>query len=270
MQFAATCVSPLGAASNYNMFLFGNLTGLRDSLGNVAVGGNVDLTSSGDSSIHGHLVVSGNLSAGNGQVNGSLTIGGNNNAGGNFNILGGVTKGTPINFAAAKTSFVSQSTALAANAASGSTTLSGSSLTFSGGNAGQNVFTVSANQLAAASSVQINAPAGATVVINVVGGAAVTFSNKGVSLSGVTHNQVLWNMPNVPSLNMSGVSFQGSILAPNTNVVMNNGNFEGTLIAQSYAGNGEGHNFPFSGCLTTALTAIPKPPPPSAPTATRP
>jgi choice-of-anchor A domain-containing protein len=261
---AQACSSqPLGLASNYNMFIFGNATGLHDSLGNVAIGGNANFTNAGVG-ITGNLIVGGNLSATSGQVGGSLTVGGQNNAGGSFNALGGVNSGSPINFAAEKARLQQQSATYAGYPATGSTNSSYGTVTMSGNQPGLNVFTIDASMLGSANGININVPSGATVLINVTG-SNVTMQNFQISVNGTSRNNVMWNMPNASSLTMSGISIQGSILAPNAAVNFSNGNFEGTLVANSWTGNGEGHNYLFTGCVPPV-----SPPTPVAPTATRP
>jgi choice-of-anchor A domain-containing protein len=244
----ATCSSqPLGAASTYNLFIFGDLSGLHDSQGNVAVGGNVDFRSAGVG-IKGNLIVGGNLYANSGQVGGKLTIGGSNNAGKLFTVLGGVVTGKPIDFAAEKARLQMLSQTYATYATTCTTSNWYGEIRFTGTLSGLNVFSVDSNMLSKANGIKITVPYGATVLINVTG-SYVTMQNFAIWVNGTHRNNVLWNMPSAHSLYMSSISIQGSILAPNAAVNFSNGNFEGTIVGHSWIGNGEGHNCLFTGCL---------------------
>src|SRR5205823_1898109 len=105
------------------------------------------------------------------------------------------------------------------------------------------VFTVAASQLASANGLQISAPAGATVLVN-VSGTAGQVQYFGMTVSGTDRQHVLFNFAAATTLTVAGISVQGSVLAPRADVTFNNGNLEGTLVAKSVTGSGEFHNFP--------------------------
>ncbi len=75
-----------------------------------------------------------------------------------------------------------------------------------------------------------------------------------MTLSGITNRDVLWNFHQAASINLAGISFQGSALAPYANVSFNWANFDGTLVARDIAGSGEFHHRPFRGTLPATCT----------------
>jgi choice-of-anchor A domain-containing protein len=92
---------------------------------------------------------------------------------------------------------------------------------------GLDVFDLTEGQLTAASSISVQAPAGAVVVINVGGVAPLSLSAQTLTLSGgVTADKVIWNFPSVRSASFSLETWVGTILQPfgtlsmNTNTVM--------------------------------------------------
>lgn len=60
-------------------------------------------------------------------------------------------------------------------------------------------------------------------------------------------DDVLWNITNVSTLSFTN-EFGGTILAP-TEMVTNNGPIDGTLVAWSFTGTGELHDYSFTGSL---------------------
>jgi choice-of-anchor A domain-containing protein len=229
------------------MFITGDLSGLHDSQGSVAVGGNADFRSSGFS-IKGNLVVHGDLYANSGKIGGKLTIGGTKYAGNSLTIIGGVIHGKPIDFAKEKARLQLLSKTYGSYAATGTTSNYYGEIRLDGSKSGLNVFHVDAHILGTANGVKITVPHGATVLINVTG-SSVTMQNFAIWVNGTPRTNVLWNMPSAHSLHMNGISIQGSILAPNAAINFSNGNFEGTVVGHSWVGSGEGHDCIFTGCL---------------------
>jgi choice-of-anchor A domain-containing protein len=89
--------------------------------------------------------------------------------------------------------------------------------------------------LQAATGFKIDAPAGATVVIN-ASGSNFTVANTGFTLTGgITVDHVLWNMYQATTLSLSSIS--GSVLAPLASVTANNGSYNGNFIAAALNGN---------------------------------
>ena len=82
----------------------------------------------------------------------------------------------------------------------------------------------------------IDAPAGTTVLINVSG----------------NRDYVIFNLYEAESLTITGMSFEGSILAPRADLDFVNGSMNGQLIVDNWivtvGTGGEMHQRPFVGC----------------------
>ena len=271
----------LGVASGYNLFVFTDLTrSYTDSEGRVAVGGNANLTGyginntqPGDGPGVNALVVGGNLSYNGGEVHyGDTKVGGA--VSGSFGSPHGTvtsglgTGGLPFSFSTAITDLTNKSAYWGGLASTGTVdTTPWGAKTLTGTGSGLNVFNVTGASLSGLTSLTIDAPAGSTVVVNVTGNPG-TFSNYSMFLNGITRNDVLFNFVDATSLNVSGFSFKGSILAPFATLNHNNGNIEGTVIVNAVsAGNGEFHNYPFRGTPPPAPRGGGDPPPPPPPSA---
>jgi choice-of-anchor A domain-containing protein len=260
----------VGDASAYNVFIFGSGTFSSqntDTMGDLAAGGNVSLMNysvaagiAGNPSLTpdpAQLVVGGTLTAKNGGV-------GSNQEGAiytnstptltSFTATGGVHAQTLISsFSADQTLYTNLSSSLASLAANGTTSglLSGNTLDFTGTSTGLDVFTVSAATLSASQTINIVAPTGSTVLINVTGTSTVTFQNGSVFETGVSAARVLYNIVS-GSVDLAGSKDpQGSILAPNAGVTGGYGAMTGQLIADSYTGNTQFDQTLFTGILTT-------------------
>jgi choice-of-anchor A domain-containing protein len=273
------CAAIVGPASGYNVFIFGDgsfMSEDTDTMGNLAAGGNVSLTSyqvaqgitgnTAQSPNPARLVVGGALTTHNGGqvgINGSGTIyyGStapvlNNN--GTFTAAATVANQTLVNFASSQSLYTNYSQQLGAITGTGSTTLSGSSLTLTGKSSGLNVFTVNDGSNALTlSSINISAPTGSTVLINVVGTGPVTFGNSGggsVTYSGgITGAGVLYNIESATSVqlfaNNVGFNPDASILAPDAGVTGGFGAMSGELIAGSYSGQTQFNDLAFTGTV---------------------
>ncbi|RYD25412.1 MAG: choice-of-anchor A family protein [Verrucomicrobiaceae bacterium] len=245
----------LGAANDYNAFIFGNFTSSgSDTEGRLAVGGNADLTGYSVGSSLGTtggntLVVGNNLTFSNGQVNKGNAVYGNTATTSSFGIPdGSLIQGNPIDFAAAQSQLTGLSGSLAGMGANGTFTDSYGTLQFVGTDPSLNTFTVTAPSVNSANGIQITAPANSTVVIN-IGGTSIDFDYFGISIMNTDKQHVLYNFYEATTLSIAGITVQGSVLAPLANVSFTNGNVEGTLIANNVSGNGEYHNHKFQGNL---------------------
>ncbi|QVL33662.1 choice-of-anchor A family protein [Telmatocola sphagniphila] len=257
---ALMATNVLGVASGYNGFFFNNYdASYSDVQGKLAAGGNVSLTgySVGDkiSNAGPELVVGGNLNFTNGQVDGGgVTYGGTlttkwfGTNGGTISQKSGV-----VDFAAAQASLTSTSEALANKPSNGTVVNQWGGLILTGTSTGTNYFSLNASQLSSSWGITINAPAGSTVIVNVHGMSA-SMKFMGFQLQGgVTADHVLLNFVDAQSLVLDGVGIQGSILAPNANVKFDNGQINGTLVANSMCGYGQLNwvppNIEVCGCL---------------------
>jgi hypothetical protein len=161
------------------------------------------------------------------------------------NLQGSQIQGLPFDFDQLESSLVSMSEAMWGRETNGTVAVSYGQLSMTGSEPGLNVFNVAAQQLASANSIRVSTPAGATALIN-VSGQSVTLSNLQVSLVGVSRSALLWNMPEATLFKLRSISFQGSALAPRAYADVSNGNFEGTLVAQSVVGSMQFHDYPLT------------------------
>jgi choice-of-anchor A domain-containing protein len=264
---------PISSVAPYNVFIFGNANQSgTDVGGRIAVGGNAVFSNygvasalpdifSGNPAIPSSLIVGGNLTYTNGQVfRDSVYVGGTATLNG-VGIPNGslFNPASPINFAAAQSGLTSQSQLLSTLPPNGTSGSSFGAITLTGSNPNLNVFGVAGSALAAATMLTINAPPGSTVLIN-VDGTTDQLANFAMVLNGVDKTHVLFNFFDATSLDVSGISVQGSILAPFAVLNFNNSNIEGNTIVDSLNGNGEFHNFPFQGHFDPLTPfAIPEP-----------
>lgn len=264
---AATAVGLTGAASDYNLFLFDDLYQVGgDVEGRAAVGGNASLTSVGIAdrlpSSNGndtHLVVGGDLT-----IQNSGIFGGNANVGGNvtgnvyFNNCQScqVTSDQLIDFDAEQNHYRNLSQTLFNLETTGTSSLNpySNQLRLTGNNTDLNVFDVSLSQ---AREIFLDAPSTSDlVVINVTD---ETFApnwfgslfHEEANADSSKWQNVIWNFANATHLDFS-FSWRGTVLAPNADITLRNGNIEGQVIANSArldAWSGEFHNYEFTGTL---------------------
>ncbi len=242
-----------GGSTTTNLVVGGNYSNTYNTVnGNVVVGGNATINGP---TINGNLSVGHSLTlTGYGSINGNVTYG-SSISNPNTTVHGSTGQGTvasPINFAAEQTYLTGLSTALAALSSTGTVVDSYGQLTLTGSNSLFDVFHVKGSDLSAANRFTIDAPAGATVVVD-VDGTVDQMANFGFNLNGVDRQHVLFNFSSATSLSLSGIGIKGSILAPSAAVAFNNGNIDGTLVAGSLTGNGESHDFQFLGDLSPGV-----------------
>ena len=281
----------LGAAAGYNVFIFSNYStpGCTEIQGSAAIGGNLtattgmgfDQTPGSAAPATAGLIVGGNASLASGQLNGdawikgttyststygSFTITGNLNYGtaptGAVNVQGTSTKlnsnPLPIDFVSAATSLTQLSNALTNMTVNGTVTGNASNYLLTATNCTLCVFDVTGGTI---NNVTINAPAGATVVVN-VNGASSNFTNGSISYTGgATAATTLFNFGTATTLYASAISFEGSVLAPLATFTGTNGQFDGELIAKAVSG--ESAQFDsasiFRGNLNSGIQATPEP-----------
>ncbi len=260
--------SPLLAAAPYNVFVFNGFTETgSDTGGRLAVGGNatfnnpfysvtqslLDSATAPDSLVVGGKVIGGPVNV----QNGSAFIG--NLAGsGTVHVPSGQTVSTgtdPIDFAGTQASLIDYSDSLSAQSSNGTVSDNGfGTTTLTGTSSTLNVFTVDASLIGPFKTVKINDPAGSTVLINVIGthvtttGFGIIVDGKGASGNSTTPevSNLIFNFSQATSLTLGG-SFLGTILAPNAAVTGGNGQIDGQLIANSFTGPTEFHDFLFTG-----------------------
>jgi choice-of-anchor A domain-containing protein len=254
----ACSATALGVVQSFDIFVTRDLTqNNTDCGGGVAAGGTATLTSYSAGSqlpqaaTRIDLLVGGNLSFNGGSVpNGAALYGGTATLSGT-SFFGGIMQGTsPISFSAEATSLAAASAAIGAIAPNGTETNSYGSITLTGTSSGVNVFAVSGTDLAAANGLTITAPAGSTAIVN-VSGTTASAQNFGFAFNGVTRENTLFNFYQATTLTLSGIGFDGSILAPLAAVSFSNGQLNGQIFAASLSGTGEVEHDPFAGCIPT-------------------
>lgn len=259
--------STLGPADGYGLFVIGDYTASNtDSEGSVAVGGNATVSNYAAGmttpNASAKFVVGGSLTANNGGVGsgqgGRIFTGGSATLS-SFTANGGVfqNQGTnlPVDFGSAATTLRNTSSSLGGMAGNGTVQLQYGTLNLTGTNAGTNVFTISGSDWNGANTVNINAPTGSSVLLNIAG-SAITFANGQINLNGIGRGSVLYNLYEATSLSLPGSkAAQGSVLAAFAHVTGGYGQLNGQLIAGSFNGNTQINDYPFTGNLATPIPA---------------
>ncbi|MEV7596676.1 choice-of-anchor A family protein [Kitasatospora sp. NPDC089797] len=296
----------LGVANLYGEFIEGDDTHTPDAEGAVAVGGNADftggfsvgqeLTAAEVDALPGKnaLVVAGKITGHNTQVMKGNGVYGSKADGAVVQAhAGSVAQGaSPIDFKAEFAKLRAAATSLAAvpQTAGATVEAKGAELTFTGGDARYNSFTVDAGKLQGAKDVFVKVPAGAVTVINVTGGSydmaaagttgfhlwdagksAFVLDDKLQSATGgAIRAKLLWNFPTATKVvKNSKAAWAGTVLAPNAAFDLGSGGpVNGSVIAASLTGKGgaETHHYPFTGCLPgTTVPTTPATPPVTPP-----
>ncbi|KQV05788.1 hypothetical protein ASE03_07695 [Kitasatospora sp. Root187] len=246
----------------------------------VTVGGNVTVQPANTVEIGGTSDLLGTLAFGNLRYGGTLT--------GTVNV---VPTGQTIQDATAKNQYAGLpdqiaelSTCAGTATANGTVTVSGNQVTFTGdGTSARQIFNVPGNigsLTTAADLVIAGIPAGATVVINMLGTDPVINTNTGTGLAGDPftdlRSRLMWNFPNATSSTiMGGAQFQGSMMAANpagTTMISTPG-FNGRVylagnLVQLGSSGSEVHNYAFDGDLPECATPTPTPSPSDSSTPT--
>lgn len=251
--------SALGIASDYNVFVFGDMNQSSDAEGRVAVGGNATFTNfgiadrlAGSGGSDTRLVVGGDLTYNGGQIfGGNALVGGSVNTPVYFNCAPncGVKQGSLIDFAALQQELSALSQGLGSLTPTGTAEHKWGGIHLTGDSSALSIFNLDGSWFSNSSYLNISGVNNdATVVFNVFGD-SVNIANFGLNLGGIKKQNVLFNFVEATQLSTTGFSFAGSVLATQAHYSFNNGNVEGNLIAASVAGSGEFHNYKFEGNL---------------------
>lgn len=269
-----------GVANDYNVFVFGNLSlSNTDAEGRVAVGGNATLSNYGVGAGIAPLPPA-NTDA-SFVVDGAVNVTGGSNASGNTvvnpgstilsytmgNPNGQLVTGTPIDFSAAEQYLKCASAFWAGLASNGTGQVVFGQLNLTGTDEALNVFSLDSGNLygsglslAQLNGINIIAPLGSTILINVTG-TAIQYGSYQIFRNGVTATRenarrILWNFPQALTWSNSTTAIYGSVMAPfaaaNTTFSQINGN----IIFDSYSGNAESHNELFLGELPEATACL--------------
>lgn len=280
--------APFGVLSAYNLVALGTVDSNGNPViaGNVATGSDVEgriaaanqvtqattIGSSLGSDPYGSLAGGYAMVAGNGvATQGYFNVNGGGNVyatGGSYNFNDGgklVSSGAdPINFSSLRAAMDTETIELASltsNGVVGAPTPVGGNpswLVLSGTSKSLNVFTLTAAQFASANNpIDIQVPAGSTVIINVEG-TRVTLGT-GIYVNGVQESDsnndggdILFNFANATTVAIDG-QLDGAILAPFA-TLSGGSQMGGNFIAAAISSTGEVHNEEFDGTLPTFVT----------------
>ncbi|MEJ2426474.1 MAG: choice-of-anchor A family protein, partial [Candidatus Thiodiazotropha sp.] len=277
--FAVICGSNLASATpfeDYNMILFSDFAASGGSghvHGASFIGGNLygqtpefgaDLPKS---STQDTLEVAGDLNANHLTVQaGYLSYGGDNNLGSincNGNGLSGsgcvrTASGLDAKADALRVELNASASYYAGLSANGSIDLTGRALSYSGSATDLAIFNLDGSDLFAQNSNwNLDFGLAESVVINVSGVDLASLG--GINLNGGFNHtnaaNILWNFYDAESVNFGSTQWFGSILATGASIDTAN-DLNGTLVADSYVGNGQIHIASWSG---TPTTSVPEP-----------
>lgn len=250
----------LGVASDYNLFVLYDVNQpSSDTEGKVAVGRNAYFANysigdklppnSGDV-----LIVGNNLEYISGAVyNGNVVYGNSTNLDSEYyavSITGGTLRqDTPLDFAAAEGYLLGLSNTLFGYTANGTTTMQWGGLKLTGTDPYLNVFMVDGADLSSANDFQINVPNGSVVLVN-VSGTTVSWAG-GLTVTGTSIGNVLYNFKDATSITIQGIDVRGSILAPKAHVDFAAGVQNGQMVCKSLEGMGQFNNSKFIGNIPT-------------------
>jgi len=246
----------LGDASNYNVFILGNLNQSNTDIeGKLAVNGDVNLsnfsigTKLPDNSGN-VLIAGGDLNLTNVQVNHGDAVYHGTASLINSTIRGGqIKQDNPIDFNAAGTYLGNLSSSLSKTVANGTTSIySWGEINLAGKDSKLNVFNLNGTDLAKATSFKLDAPQDSTVVVN-ISGSDISMGGFDFFFKNIDKQHILYNFYEATNLTSNGLGIKGSVLAPNANFTFHNGHIDGNLIANSLTGQGESHDYLFEGAL---------------------
>ncbi len=270
--FVAVCGAGGNSVCQYNLFVLGDANAQYSNVqGRVGVGGNATYTGYSFGQIleanpsRFDLVVGGALSFRNGQLErGSVaakgnvtlqnvTLGtGNVVSGGTVSLTNGQVQGNisqnqsnplPFSFYAAAGFLSGASTYYASLPANGQMANQMGGLFLTGTDPALNVFSVQGSLLQSVWGVQIDVPPDSIVLIN-VDGLTASQPNAGYNYTGTDASHVLFNYFQANTLTIGGG--QGTVLAPIADISFPYGVVSGTLIGNSFTGNGQLNSAPFA------------------------
>jgi choice-of-anchor A domain-containing protein len=244
----------------FNVVVYGDASTPSDIEGAALVGGNFSGAtvynnpgSAGQPAGYGALTVYGNTTGNAININngGSAYVGGSAGAQINFNGGGGYIGAPPESMAGIESTMDALSTDLSGLAANSILPPTGNNEVIKAmpGANGIAVFNITASQLALIPSYSIDLNGASTVIFN-VSGKSVTFGAN--DESGVTgaHN-IIWNFYQAQSVTLDTL-IAGTVLAAGA-AVANGNQIDGTLVADSWTGSGEVHEYGFDGNLPPAI-----------------
>lgn len=263
---SATTVSPKTALQDFNAVIFTNASTTSDIEGAAVIGGNFSGATvytdpaTGKLSGYGALTVFGSTNGNpiNLDDGGSAYVGGSKGATLNFNGGGSYIAAPTSDIANFQSTFTALSQSLAGLSANDTLPTTGNNELISATHTsnGVAVFDITAAQLSSIPSYQIALDGAKSIIFN-VSGSTVNFNAN--DESGVTGaSDIIWNFYQAKTVTL-GTQIAGTVLAPLANVT-NDNQIDGTLVANSWSGNGELHDYPYQGNLpANCISAAPEP-----------
>ena len=235
-------------AGTYDLVVGGNYTNTYVSVGggDIFVGGNMNWNTP---TLPNNAYVNGNVTnTGYGTVGGSIYYAGSYSSVGTLNATKVKTPtAAPIDFLGAQTSLQTLSSTLASQTANTTVNVAYNTYTMAGTDKTLNVFNLTDTSFNG-STINISAPSGSTVIVNVAG-KADSFNGGSINYTGVTAANVIFNFNSAQTLALASIAFNGTILAPYATVNGNYGQLNGQLIANNLTGTTELHDVLFAGTL---------------------
>ena len=241
---ASSCAA-LGSLSGHDVFVAGDMNVTNNQLqGAAAAGGNVTMSSYGVSvglpadPARLDLVAGRDLTVSNARSNGSVRYGGTLTGSISVPSGGTVDRGQPpFSFEEEIGRMQLLSFAWGTAPATGTVTPSGEVLALAGTSTGLNVFTVTTTELQRARNITIGVPPGGSALIN-VSGSSYSTAVSGAYGAGNSAVPAIWNFTGATALQISGLNWYGSILAPNAAVTASNAQIYGHIWASGWEGTG--------------------------------
>jgi len=267
LDFSQCPSNPLGLAHNFNYFVFGDGK-LKKSLvkGKMAIGGNADLRKlrvaysldsfqkSDDTIIVGSDI---RFRVGNIEY-GDLVYGGSENLE-QVRIKNGSTRNDyPIDFGIMATELKLLSSVWNSIPTNGSKEIKypNGPIQLEGSDSELNVFDISATELKTVNVLSIKVPKNASVLVN-VHGEIVSLKGINMLMRGADSEQVVFNFAEATRLEITGMKFMGTVLAPKAHVQSLNNIFRSSLVSDSLIEEGSiAMNSIFEGCLPLPPTPI--------------
>ncbi len=248
----------LSYPGEFNIFALESISGLPSIGGPIAAKGNIDLWSfslnSGNSGLG--LLSEGSVTLQNGSVGGDLVTAAPVVLPATIGITGSILVGAPIPFDEAWSGLRAMSAELRSLPAGGQVTVTTwGGIELLGSDPERNVFRVDAAVFAGVNSMRLSTPPNSIAVVDLVGRGEFSLQNAGITLDGAAPERILWNAPELTQVRLSGLSFLGSLLAPEAMVKLDNGDLQGTIVARKVEGTGAVQYRPFVG-LSSVETRV--------------
>jgi len=263
---SAAIVDPLNVLEHVNALIYTNASTTADIEGQAIIGGNFSGATMYNNPVatplsgYGALTVYGSTSGNSININngGSAYVHGSHGATINFNGGGGYLGSVPNTLNDLVTAMNGFSTSLGGLAANSTLPTAGNNevIVAHPNTNGVAIFDVTTAQLAAIPSYSINLNGAKTVLFNVTGSSLDFTANEQFSASPFASvaGSVIWNFLDATNLTF-GTQIAGSVLAPDA-AVTNNNQIDGSLVANSWTGQGEVHDNLFTG---VSPLAVPEP-----------